>query len=132
MGAWLVGRPPPVLWLTMSVALQVPLVGVRLVGARLVGRPPPVVWLEDDAVVGDTGPGDPDGSGQDGSGQDGSGQVGSGQDGSDKEGSDNEAGLGNSWYEYAVLLQDVQATALIGSLKGKRVYLPYRPMSKHA
>ena len=92
---------------------------------------------EDDAVVGDNGPGDPDGSGQDGSGQDGSGQdgsgqVGSGQDGSGKEGSDNEAGLGNSWYEYAVLLQDVQATALIGSLKGKRVYLPYRPMSKHA
>lgn len=64
--------------------------------------------------------------------EDGSGQAGSGQEGGGNEEVGIEAGLGNQWYDYAVLMQDVQATALIGSLEGNRVYLPYRPMSKHA
>ena len=42
-----------------------------------------------------------------------------------------EGQLGNEWYDYAVLMQDVQATALTGTLNGRRVFLPYRPMSRH-
>ena len=40
--------------------------------------------------------------------------------------------VGVDWYKYAVELKDVQATAFVGKLEGKKVYLPYVPMSSHA
>ena len=40
--------------------------------------------------------------------------------------------VGVEWYKYAVELKDVQATAFVGKLEGKKVYLPYVPMSSHA
>lgn len=43
--ALLVQHPPPEVWPTMAMALQVRLVLARLVAALVVGRPPPAVWL---------------------------------------------------------------------------------------
>ena len=40
--------------------------------------------------------------------------------------------VGVDWHKYAVEFKYVPATAFVGKLEGKKVYLPYVPMSSHA